>query len=84
VRLAERALRRGAMDETLIGYIGSGLRILLDVVLVVAILGFFGVETTRSSCPGPPSRRKQRRESSWGRLICRAFRGSSAAAKLTS
>jgi small conductance mechanosensitive channel len=34
------------MDETLIGYIGSGLTILLDVVLVVAILGFFGVETT--------------------------------------
>jgi len=46
VRLAERGLRRGAMDETLIGYMGSALRILLDVVLVVAILGFFGVETT--------------------------------------
>ena len=46
VRLAERGLRRGAMDETLIGYIGSALTILLDVVLVVAILGFFGVETT--------------------------------------
>src|SRR5215831_7636059 len=46
VRLAERGLRRGAMDETLVGYIGSGLTILLDVVLVVAILGFFGVETT--------------------------------------
>src|SRR5262249_30434593 len=44
--LTERALRRGAMDETLVGYIGSGLSILLDVVLVVAILGFFGVETT--------------------------------------
>ena len=46
VRLMERALRRGAMEETLVGYIGSGLAILLDVVLVVAILGFFGVETT--------------------------------------
>jgi len=46
VRLTERALRRGTMDETLVGYIGSGLTILLDVVLVVAILGFFGVETT--------------------------------------
>src|SRR5262245_63609384 len=46
VRLTERALRRGSMDETLVGYIGSGLSVLLDVVLVVAILGFFGVETT--------------------------------------
>src|SRR5262249_39656495 len=46
VRLTERALRRGTMDETLVGYVGSGLTILLDVVLVVAILGFFGVETT--------------------------------------
>ena len=46
VGLTERALRRGTMDETLVGYIGSGLTILLDVVLIVAILGFFGVETT--------------------------------------
>ena len=46
VRVTERALRRGTMDETLVGYVGSGLTILLDVVLVVAILGFFGVETT--------------------------------------
>ena len=46
VRITERALRRGTMDETLVGYIGSGLSILLDVVLIVAILGFFGVETT--------------------------------------
>jgi len=46
VGLTQRALRRGTMDETLVGYVGSGLTILLDVVLVVAILGFFGVETT--------------------------------------
>src|SRR5262249_19048636 len=46
VGLTERALRRGAMDETLVGYIGSGLSVLLDVVLVVAIPGFVGVETT--------------------------------------
>jgi small conductance mechanosensitive channel len=46
VRLTERALRRGSMDETLVGYVGSAITILLDVVLVVAILGFFGVETT--------------------------------------
>src|SRR5262245_46205407 len=46
VGLVERALRRGSMDETLIGYAASALTILLDVVLIVAILGFFGVETT--------------------------------------
>jgi small conductance mechanosensitive channel len=46
VSLTMRGARRQSMDETLVGYIGSGLRILLDVILVVAILGFFGVETT--------------------------------------
>lgn len=46
VGLAERALRRQALDETLVGYLSSGLAVVLDVVLVVAILGFFGVETT--------------------------------------
>src|SRR5262245_27455395 len=46
VGLTQRGLRRGGMDETLIGWMGSGLTILLDVVLVIAILGFFGVETT--------------------------------------
>ncbi len=46
VNLVTRGVRRQGIDETLVAYIGSGLRILLDVVLVVAILGFFGVETT--------------------------------------
>src|SRR5262249_57859928 len=46
VRLLTAAIRRQAVDETLIGYIGSAVSILLDVVLIVAILGFFGVETT--------------------------------------
>src|SRR5262249_6877371 len=46
VRVVMHAVRRQSLDETLVGYLGSGLRILLDVVLVVAILGFFGVETT--------------------------------------
>jgi small conductance mechanosensitive channel len=46
VRATTAAVRRQAIDETLVGYIGSALSILLDVVLVVAILGFFGVETT--------------------------------------
>src|SRR5262245_19142492 len=46
VRVVIPAVRPQALDETLVGYLGSGLRILLDVILVVAILGFFGVETT--------------------------------------
>lgn len=46
VRVTMAAIRRQGIDETLVGYIGSALSILLDVVLVVAFLGFFGVETT--------------------------------------
>ena len=46
VGLVSAGVRRQGVDETLVAYIGSGLRILLDVVLVIAILGFFGVETT--------------------------------------
>ena len=46
VRLTMAAIRRQSIEETLVGYIGSALAILLDVVLIVAILGFFGVETT--------------------------------------
>jgi small conductance mechanosensitive channel len=45
-RLTMAAVRRQSIDETLVVYIGSALSILLDVVLIVAILGFFGVETT--------------------------------------
>jgi small conductance mechanosensitive channel len=46
VRLTTAAVRRQKFDETLAGYLGSALAILLDVILIVAILGFFGVETT--------------------------------------
>ena len=46
VRMVMAAVRRQSIDETLVTYIGSALTILLDVVLVVALLGFFGVETT--------------------------------------
>src|SRR5262249_41809791 len=67
VGLTQRALRRGAMDETLVGYIGSGLSILLDVVLIVAILGFFRVETHTLASPlagpRPPIR------TAWGGIL---------------
>lgn len=40
-----RALDRQALDPTVVGYLRSGLSMLLNVILVVALLGFFGVET---------------------------------------
>jgi small conductance mechanosensitive channel len=40
-----RALKRQNLDRTLVAYVESALGILLNVVLVVALLGFFGVET---------------------------------------
>ena len=46
LRLIESALTKQKIDPTLIRYIHSAVATLLNVVLVVAILGFFGVETT--------------------------------------
>jgi small conductance mechanosensitive channel len=46
IRLVERAMGRQSVDLTLVGYVRSGLAVLLNVTLIVAILGFFGVETT--------------------------------------
>ena len=46
VRLLSRAMTKGGVDSTLIGYVRSSLMATLNVVLVVIILGFFGVETT--------------------------------------
>jgi small conductance mechanosensitive channel len=45
VRLLGRALERQALDKTLSRYLQTSLRVLLNIVLVVALLGFFGVET---------------------------------------
>jgi small conductance mechanosensitive channel len=44
--LIGRAAARQRLDVTLTRYIQTALKILLNVALVVAILGFFGVETT--------------------------------------
>jgi small conductance mechanosensitive channel len=46
LRLIGGALTRQKIDPTLIRYIHSAVAALLNIVLVVAILGFFGVETT--------------------------------------
>jgi small conductance mechanosensitive channel len=46
LRLLGRALERHDVDATLASYMKTGLGVLLNIVLVVALLGYFGVETT--------------------------------------
>ena len=45
-RLVGRALAREQFDLTVTRYLQTGLKVILNVALIVAILGFFGVETT--------------------------------------
>jgi len=45
LRLLRRVLNRSSLDSTLIGYLLNILGALLRIVLVVAILGFFGIQT---------------------------------------
>jgi len=44
--LVQHALERQKVEPTVIRYIGSVLTVALNIILVVAILGYFGVETT--------------------------------------
>jgi small conductance mechanosensitive channel len=46
LKLLNRAMARQKLDATLIRYMSNTVSALLNIVLVVAILGFFGVETT--------------------------------------
>src|SRR5262245_58066991 len=46
VRLAQAALARQHVDPTLGRYLGNVLSVALNIVLIVALLGYFGVETT--------------------------------------
>ena len=46
VRLLGRALSRQSFDATLSRYLMTSLSVVLNAALIVAILGFFGVETT--------------------------------------
>lgn len=46
VRMVQAALTKQAVDPTVLRYIGSIVSVTLNIVLVVAILGYFGVETT--------------------------------------
>jgi small conductance mechanosensitive channel len=44
--LTAKALTRQNLDPTAVGYIKASIRAVLTIVLVVALMGFFGVETT--------------------------------------
>jgi small conductance mechanosensitive channel len=46
VSMITRALEKQRVDPTLLRYVGNIVSVLLNVALIVAILGYFGVETT--------------------------------------
>jgi small conductance mechanosensitive channel len=46
VNMLRAALHRQSVDPTLIRYFGSAVTVILNIALVVAILGYFGIETT--------------------------------------
>jgi small conductance mechanosensitive channel len=46
VRLITGSLERQQVDPTLLRYVGNIVSVILNVALIVAILGYFGVETT--------------------------------------
>lgn len=45
-RMLQRVLQKQQVDPTLMRYVGSFVGVTLNIVLVVAILGYFGVQTT--------------------------------------
>lgn len=46
LKLIRRGMGAKTVDPTLVHYLTSALNVMLNVILVVAMLGFFGVETT--------------------------------------
>jgi small conductance mechanosensitive channel len=46
VRLVGAALEKQRVDPTVLRYLGTVISVTLNIILVVAILGYFGVETT--------------------------------------
>jgi small conductance mechanosensitive channel len=46
IHIVQRGLEKQRVDPTLLRYVGTVLSVLANVALVVAILGYFGVETT--------------------------------------
>src|SRR6187402_2003664 len=46
IHLVQNSLERQKVDPTLLRYVGTVIAVLANIALVVAILGYFGVETT--------------------------------------
>ncbi|WNW12486.1 mechanosensitive ion channel family protein [Pseudomonas sp. DTU_2021_1001937_2_SI_NGA_ILE_001] len=46
VRMLQRSLTRQKFDPTVLRYLGSFVTVTLNIILVVAILSYFGIETT--------------------------------------
>ena len=46
VGMVEKALARQSVDPTVLRYVGSFITVTLNILLVVGILGYFGVQTT--------------------------------------
>src|SRR6188768_2254734 len=46
ITLVQRTLERQKVDPTLLRYVGTVISVLANIALVIAILGYFGVETT--------------------------------------
>ena len=46
ISLVQRALEKQKVDPTLLRYVGTFISVLANIALVIAILGYFGVETT--------------------------------------
>ena len=46
VKLLSKSLKRQSMDITIVTYITNVVSVTLQIILIVAILGFFGIETT--------------------------------------
>ena len=46
LRIMEKAFNRQHIDHTLVSYISSATSVALNVILIIALLGYFGVETT--------------------------------------
>ena len=46
VSMVEKALSRQSVDPTVLRYVGSFITVTLNILLVIGILGYFGVQTT--------------------------------------
>jgi small conductance mechanosensitive channel len=46
IKLVNHALRRQHVDPTINGYVASALHVLLNIILVISLLGWFGIQTT--------------------------------------